>query len=55
MHARESCARGQGYLLAKPMALAQLPAAIEAAARSPAISGQEFYPVCLAATPNDFA
>jgi hypothetical protein len=64
------------------MALAQLPAAIEAAARlvrndspsiaenvrvtvaarpaatgirSPAISGQEFYPVCRAATPNDFA
>jgi diguanylate cyclase (GGDEF)-like protein len=31
--AREGCARGQGYLFAKPVALAQLPAAIEAAAR----------------------
>ena len=31
--AREGCAKGQGYLFAKPMALAQLPAAIEAAAR----------------------
>jgi hypothetical protein len=30
MHARQDCAKGQGYLgylLAKPMALAQLPAA----------------------------
>jgi hypothetical protein len=33
MHARQDCAKGQGYLLAKPMALAQLPAAIGAAAR----------------------
>jgi diguanylate cyclase len=31
--AREGCAKGQGYLFAKPAALAQLPAAIEAAAR----------------------
>ena len=31
--AREGCAKGQGYLFAKPVALAQLPAAIEAAAR----------------------
>jgi diguanylate cyclase (GGDEF)-like protein len=31
--AREGCAKGQGYLFAKPMSLAQLPAAIAAAAR----------------------
>ena len=31
--AREGCARGQGYLFAKPVAIAQLPAAIAAAAR----------------------
>jgi diguanylate cyclase (GGDEF)-like protein len=31
--AREGCAKGQGYLFAKPAPLAQLPAAIEAAAR----------------------
>jgi diguanylate cyclase (GGDEF)-like protein len=31
--AREGCAKGQGYLFAKPASLAQLPAAIEAAAR----------------------
>ena len=31
--AREGCAKGQGYLFAKPVALAQLPAAIAAAAR----------------------
>jgi EAL domain-containing protein (putative c-di-GMP-specific phosphodiesterase class I) len=31
--AREGCAKGQGYLFAKPVGLAQLPAAIEAAAR----------------------
>ena len=31
--AREGCAKGQGYLFAKPKALAELPAAIEAAAR----------------------
>ena len=31
--AREGCAKGQGYLFAKPGRLAQLPAAIEAAAR----------------------
>jgi diguanylate cyclase (GGDEF)-like protein len=31
--AREGCAKGQGYLFAKPVALAQLPAAIESAAR----------------------
>jgi diguanylate cyclase len=31
--AREGCAKGQGYLFAKPMPLAQLPAAIAAAAR----------------------
>lgn len=31
--ARAGCARGQGYLFAKPMAVAQLPAAIDAAAR----------------------
>jgi EAL domain-containing protein (putative c-di-GMP-specific phosphodiesterase class I) len=30
---REGCAKGQGYLFARPVALAQLPAAIEAAAR----------------------
>ena len=30
---REGCARGQGYLFARPQTLAQLPAAIEAAAR----------------------
>ena len=27
--AREGCAKGQGYLFAKPVALAQLPAAIQ--------------------------
>jgi diguanylate cyclase (GGDEF)-like protein len=31
--ADEGCAKGQGYLFARPMALTQLPAAIEAAAR----------------------
>jgi diguanylate cyclase len=31
--ARESCAKGQGYLFAKPVSLGQLPATIEAAAR----------------------
>ena len=31
--AREGCAKGQGYLFARPVALAQLPAAIEAAAK----------------------
>ena len=31
--AREGCAKGQGYLFAKPVALAQLPAAIAAAGR----------------------
>ncbi|MGA2057470.1 MAG: bifunctional diguanylate cyclase/phosphodiesterase, partial [Bradyrhizobium sp.] len=31
--AREGCAKGQGYLFAKPVAVAQLPAAIAAAAR----------------------
>jgi predicted signal transduction protein with EAL and GGDEF domain len=31
--AREGCAKGQGYLFAKPVGLSQLPAAIEAAAR----------------------
>jgi diguanylate cyclase (GGDEF)-like protein len=31
--ARAGCAKGQGYLFARPVALAQLPAAIEAAAR----------------------
>jgi diguanylate cyclase (GGDEF)-like protein len=31
--AREGCAKGQGYLFAKPVALSQLPAAIDAAAR----------------------
>ena len=31
--AREGCARGQGYLFARPAALEQLPAAIETAAR----------------------
>jgi diguanylate cyclase (GGDEF)-like protein len=31
--AREGCAKGQGYLFAKPVSLAQLPAAIDAAAR----------------------
>jgi len=31
--AQEGCAKGQGYLFARPVALAQLPAAIEAAAR----------------------
>jgi len=31
--AREGCAKGQGYLFARPVNLAQLPAAIEAAAR----------------------
>ena len=31
--AREGCAKGQGYLFAKPQSLAQLPAAIDAAAR----------------------
>jgi diguanylate cyclase len=31
--AREGCAKGQGYLFAKPQSLAQLPAAIAAAAR----------------------
>ena len=31
--AREGCARGQGYLFARPVALAQLPAAVEAAAQ----------------------
>ena len=31
--AREGCAKGQGYLFAKPVSLAQLPAVIEAAAR----------------------
>jgi diguanylate cyclase (GGDEF)-like protein len=31
--AREGCAKGQGYLFAKPVALAQLPAVIQAAGR----------------------
>jgi EAL domain-containing protein (putative c-di-GMP-specific phosphodiesterase class I) len=31
--AREGCAKGQGYLFARPAAVAQLPAAIAAAAR----------------------
>ena len=31
--AHEGCAKGQGYLFARPVGLAQLPAAIEAAAR----------------------
>ena len=31
--ARAGCAKGQGYLFAKPASLAQLPAAIEAADR----------------------
>jgi diguanylate cyclase len=31
--AREGCAKGQGYLFAKPVAISQLPAAITAAAR----------------------
>ena len=31
--AREGCAKGQGYLFAKPASLSQLPAAIDAAAR----------------------
>ena len=31
--AREGCAKGQGYLFARPVALAQLPAAVAAAAR----------------------
>jgi diguanylate cyclase len=31
--AREGCAKGQGYLFAKPVAISQLPAAIEAAAK----------------------
>jgi EAL domain-containing protein (putative c-di-GMP-specific phosphodiesterase class I) len=31
--AREGCAKGQGYLFAKPQSLAQLPAAVSAAAR----------------------
>ena len=31
--AAAGCAKGQGYLFAKPVSLAQLPAAIEAAAR----------------------
>jgi diguanylate cyclase len=31
--AREGCAKGQGYLFARPVDVAQLPAAIEAAAR----------------------
>ena len=31
--ARDGCAKGQGYLFARPVSLAQLPAAIEAAAR----------------------
>ncbi len=31
--AHEGCAKGQGYLFARPVNLAQLPAAIEAAAR----------------------
>jgi EAL domain-containing protein (putative c-di-GMP-specific phosphodiesterase class I) len=30
---REGCAKGQGYLFAMPVSLAQLPAAIAAAAR----------------------
>jgi len=30
---REGCAKGQGYLFARPVSLAQLPAAIAAAAR----------------------
>jgi len=31
--AREGCAKGQGYLFARPVSLAQLPTAIQAAAR----------------------
>ena len=31
--AREGCAKGQGYLFARPVAVTQLPAAIAAAAR----------------------
>jgi EAL domain-containing protein (putative c-di-GMP-specific phosphodiesterase class I) len=31
--ARENCAKGQGYLFARPVSLSQLPAAIEVAAK----------------------
>src|SRR6201995_6204044 len=31
--AREGCAKGQGYLFARPVSLAQLPAAVETAAK----------------------
>jgi EAL domain-containing protein (putative c-di-GMP-specific phosphodiesterase class I) len=31
--AREGCAKGQGFLFAKPVAVTQLPTVIEAAAR----------------------
>jgi diguanylate cyclase len=40
--ANEGCAKGQGYLFARPMALAQLPAAIEAAARFVRDDGPSF-------------
>jgi predicted signal transduction protein with EAL and GGDEF domain len=40
--ARAGCAKGQGYLFARPVSLAQLPAAIEAAAR---LAGEADLPV----------
>jgi len=39
--AREGCAKGQGYLFAKPVSLAQLPAAVQAAARFARDDGAE--------------
>ena len=41
--AREGCAKGQGYLFAKPMALAQLPATIEAVSRLVGDDQSEFF------------
>jgi EAL domain-containing protein (putative c-di-GMP-specific phosphodiesterase class I) len=40
--AREGCAKGQGYLFAKPVSTAQLPATIAAAARFVRDSGSEY-------------
>ena len=42
--AREGCDKGQGYLFAKPASLAQLPAAIEAAARFARHEGSSMTP-----------
>ena len=45
---REGCAKGQGYLFAKPVSVAQLPAAIDAAARF--VRDEPVMPAALRAT-----